>query len=50
MDQLKPYLTANRARFLDELFEVLRIPSISAQPERKEDVLKTAEWFAQKLR
>ena len=29
MDKLTPYLEQNRDRFLDELFEYLRIPSIS---------------------
>lgn len=50
MKELKSYLEANKQRFLDELFEVLRIPSISAQPAHASDVHKTAQWFADKLR
>lgn len=49
MKALKAYLEANKQRFLDELFEVLRIPSISAQPAHERDVRKTAQWFADKL-
>lgn len=40
---LKNYIQENKERFLDELFELLRIPSVSADPKYKEDVLKTAE-------
>ena len=32
--------------FLDQLFELLRIPSISALSEHKQDVLSAAEWVA----
>lgn len=49
MKELKSYLESNKQRFLDELFEVLRIPSISAQPAHEGDVRQTAQWFADKL-
>lgn len=39
----KQYLDANKDKFLEELFELLRIPSISADPAFAGDVLKTAE-------
>jgi len=42
MDQ-KTYINNNRQRFLDELFELLRIPSVSARPEHNEDMARTAE-------
>lgn len=44
------YINTNRQRFLDELFDFLRIPSISADSSFKEDVLKTADFVAEKLR
>ena len=31
MDKVKSYIEKNKDRFLNELFELLRIPSISAQ-------------------
>lgn len=51
-DQLQrvlSYLDAHEERFLRELFELLRIPSISALPERREDVRRAAEWLAAQL-
>jgi acetylornithine deacetylase/succinyl-diaminopimelate desuccinylase-like protein len=44
------YLAANKARFDDEFFELLRIPSISALPEHAGDVKRAAEWVAKRLR
>ncbi len=41
MNTLK-YIEENKDRFLNELFELLRQPSISANPKYKEDVLRTA--------
>ncbi len=49
MENLKQYLEANKARFLEELFDLLRIPSVSADPAFKEDVFKTAEFVKEKL-
>src|SRR5690606_6344180 len=40
----------NKQRFLDELFELLRFPSVSADPKYSGDVVKTAEFVAEKLR
>jgi len=42
MDQLTQYIEENKQRFLDELFELIRVPSISAKPENKPDMIKTA--------
>ncbi len=43
------YLDGNQDRFLDELLDFLRIPSISALPERAEDVARAGTWVAQRL-
>lgn len=43
MHGIKEYLDQNKDRFVNELFELLRIPSVSADPKYKNDVLKTAE-------
>jgi len=50
MSHIKDYVEANKQRFLDELFELLRFPSVSADPKYKGDVLKTADYIAEKLR
>lgn len=39
----KPYINQHKDRFINELFDLLRIPSISADPAYKGDVIKTAE-------
>src|ERR1700753_2478622 len=49
MQDIKQYVEHNKQRFLDELFELLRFPSVSADPKYKADVLKTAGYTAQKL-
>ena len=43
------YLESNQDRFLEELLDFLRIPSISALPERAEDVERAGHWVAQRL-
>jgi acetylornithine deacetylase/succinyl-diaminopimelate desuccinylase-like protein len=45
MENLKTYIEENKQRFLDELFGLIRIPSISSQSEHKEDMLKAAEYW-----
>lgn len=49
MEKLQPYLEANKQRFLDELFDLLRIPSVSADVKFAGDVLRTAEFVKAKL-
>ncbi|MBI4649461.1 MAG: dipeptidase [Bacteroidia bacterium] len=49
MENIKQYIEAHRARFLDELFELLRIPSISSLTEHKGDILNTAEKIKEML-
>jgi acetylornithine deacetylase/succinyl-diaminopimelate desuccinylase-like protein len=50
MKELNTYLQANKQRFLDELLDLLRIPSISADPNYKKDVRKMAEATAKHLK
>ena len=49
MQQVQSYIEANKARYLEELFELLRIPSISAIAAHKPDMVRTAEWLAAAL-
>jgi acetylornithine deacetylase/succinyl-diaminopimelate desuccinylase-like protein len=49
MEKLQSYLETNKQRFLDELFDLLRIPSVSADPKFSADVLRTAEFVKDKL-
>ena len=45
MKDLKQYIEENKDRFLDELFELIRIPSISAESEHKDDMVRCAnKW------
>ncbi len=50
MQEIKKYVNENKQRFLDELFDLLRFPSISADLKYKDDVLKTADFVAEKLK
>ena len=47
--QLDKYLTENADRFTRELQELLRIPSISTDPARKDAMLQTAEFVRDSL-
>ena len=49
MKSAKTYIEKNKERFLDELIELLKIPSISADSAYKKDVLKTAEAVKKQL-
>ena len=46
---VKEYIEQNQSRFLDELFALLRVPSVSADSRYKADVRKTAELVRQAL-
>lgn len=50
MSSQKDYIEKNKDRFVEELFDLLRIPSISADSAYKNDVLKTAEAVANSLK
>lgn len=43
METIKNYVEQNKGRFLEELFELIRIPSISSLAEHKPDMYKCAE-------
>jgi acetylornithine deacetylase/succinyl-diaminopimelate desuccinylase-like protein len=47
--QINSYIEENKDRFLNELLELLRIPSISADAKYKNDVLRAAEAIKEKL-
>jgi acetylornithine deacetylase/succinyl-diaminopimelate desuccinylase-like protein len=47
---LDNYLTQHDRRIHDELFDLLRIPSVSARSEHTPDVRRTAEWVAAHIR
>lgn len=49
MSVQKQYLEQNKDRFINELLDLLRIPSISADPKYKADVIKTAEAVKKSL-
>ncbi len=47
---INEYIQSNQQRFLDELFELLRIPSVSADSRHKDDVRHAAEYLVKKLK
>ena len=49
MSDIKTYIVENEPRFLEELFSLIRIPSISALPEHKSDMLRCAERWRELL-
>jgi acetylornithine deacetylase/succinyl-diaminopimelate desuccinylase-like protein len=46
---INSYIETHKDRFLSELFDLLRIPSVSADPFYKNDVIRTAEAVKEKL-
>ena len=49
MNRINDYIEQNKERFLDELFQLLRIPSISAQSSHKQDMVTCAQWLRDAL-
>ena len=49
MENINNYIETNKDRFISELIELLKIPSISADPKYKNDVARTAEAVKEKL-
>lgn len=50
MDALTAYLEQNRDRFVDDLVQWLRIPSVSAQAQHKDDCARAAKHLAERLK
>jgi acetylornithine deacetylase/succinyl-diaminopimelate desuccinylase-like protein len=48
-DRLSALLDERRERHLEELLELLRIPSVSTDPERAGEVRRAAEWLRDDL-
>ena len=46
---IKEYIRENESRFMDELFSLIRIPSISALPEHKNDMSACAQRWKELL-
>lgn len=49
MNNLSTYIESHKELFIKDLFDFLRIPSISAKPEHKEDMYKACEFIKGKL-
>ena len=49
MNYIEKYIEENKDRFLEELFELIRIPSISSVASHKPDMYKAAEYWKQLL-
>ncbi len=49
MEQTLEFIKSNEKRFLDELFDLLRIPSVSADSKHQKDMVRTAEFIKEKL-
>ena len=49
MEMIRNYIEGNRDRFLDELFDLIRIPSISARTENRADMDKAAQFIRDAL-
>ena len=49
MEHIKQYIEENKDRFLAELMDMLRIPSVSADSKYKEDVQRNAEFVKNSL-
>jgi acetylornithine deacetylase/succinyl-diaminopimelate desuccinylase-like protein len=47
---VKEYIASNKDRFLSELFDWLKIPSVSADSSHRNDVRRAAEFLIEKLK
>ncbi len=50
MEKVLAYLKDNQPRFIQELCDYVRFPSVSAQPAHRADMLAAAEWLAARAR
>ncbi len=49
MSAVTEYIDTHKQKYQEELFELLRIPSISTSPEHKDDVADAADYLREKL-
>ncbi len=49
MKKVKQFIEDNKERFMEELFEAIRIPSISSLSAHKDDMVRMAEYFKESL-
>ncbi|MBP6066293.1 dipeptidase [Bacteroides sp.] len=49
MNEIQKYIAANEPKMMNDLFSLIRIPSISAKPEHRADLMACAERWAQLL-
>lgn len=50
MNGVLDFLQANQSRFVSELCDYVRFPSVSAQPQHRQDMKACAEWLVQRCR
>ena len=50
MENIIDYINNNKKRYVDELIDFLKIPSISNNPENKPDMLDAAKWVENQLK
>jgi len=50
MSDVHGYIDQHENRFTEELFDFLRIPSVSARSEHRSDTRRAAEWLAERMR
>ena len=48
--ELNAYIEQKHDEHLNDLYELLRIPSVSAQSQHKPDIERAAQWVAERLR
>jgi acetylornithine deacetylase/succinyl-diaminopimelate desuccinylase-like protein len=49
MDNRADYIARHKQRFMDELFDLIRIPSVSSLKEHLSDMLRATEYLRQKF-
>jgi len=49
MDYINNYIEENKERFFEELFGLIRIPSISSIQDHKPDMIKCAEYWKESI-
>lgn len=50
MTHITDYIETNKERFLQELFGLIRIPSVSSVSDHKDDMTRAAEYLAEQLK